>query len=109
VVTSDRLLEIRTVTRGEECRALEWWLTDWVPQGGRLFIDVGANIGTWTCWLETRFAYGHAIEPDPEALVLLRANVSGNVQVHPVAHGIQLRQFALTMHDAHTFGTRIAG
>ena len=86
------------------CQFLEWWLTGWVPQGGRVFVDVGANIGEWTRWLATRFVHGHAIEPDPEALVVLRANLYGNVKVHPVGawHSVATVRFSRFAASVHT-------
>lgn len=62
----------------------EYWLASWVPQGGRVFVDVGANTGTWTRWLAPRFQHVHAIEPNPDALPVLRANLPHNVTVHDV-------------------------
>jgi FkbM family methyltransferase len=62
----------------------EYWLTSWIPQGGRVCVDVGANIGTWTRWLAPRFQHVHAIEPNPDALPMLRANLPHNVTVHDV-------------------------
>jgi FkbM family methyltransferase len=64
---------------------LEYWLEPWVPQKGRVFVDVGANVGTWTRWLAPRFARVHAIEPNPEALPELRAHLPANAIVHEVA------------------------
>jgi FkbM family methyltransferase len=62
----------------------EYWLESWVPQGGRVSVDVGANIGTWTRWLASRFQHVHAIEPNPDALPILRANLPHNVTVHDI-------------------------
>jgi FkbM family methyltransferase len=62
----------------------EYWLAPWVPKGGRVFVDVGANIGTWTRWLAARFEHVHAIEPNPDALPMLRANLPHNVTVHDI-------------------------
>lgn len=64
---------------------LEWWLAGWVPHSGRVFVDVGANVGTWSRWLASGFERGHAIEPDPDALVGLRAGLPDSVVVHPIA------------------------
>jgi FkbM family methyltransferase len=62
----------------------EYWLELWVPQGGRVFVDVGANVGTWTRWLAPRFQHVHAIEPNPDALPILRANLPHNATVHDI-------------------------
>jgi FkbM family methyltransferase len=64
---------------------LEWWLEPWVPQRGRVFVDVGANAGTWTRWLATGFEQIHAIEPNPDALAQLRAGLPANITVHALA------------------------
>ena len=56
----------------------------WVPQGGRVFVDVGANVGTWTRWLAPRFQHVHAIEPNPDALPILRATLPHNATVHDI-------------------------
>jgi FkbM family methyltransferase len=87
---------------------LEWWLTEWVPHRGRVFVDVGANIGTWTQWLAPRFAHGHAIEPDPEALACLRASAPGNVEIHPVGAWhcettLRFSRFAASVHTSAYF------
>ena len=62
----------------------EHWLEPWVPHRGRVFVDVGANVGGWTRWLAPRFQHGFAMEPNPEALPILRANLPGNVTVHEI-------------------------
>jgi FkbM family methyltransferase len=48
--------------------------------GGETFVDVGAHIGTTTVSALARHGFGRAvsIEPDPDHLPLLRANVSLN-------------------------------
>ena len=87
---------------------LEWWLSESVPRGGRVFVDVGANTGTWTRWLAPVFNRGHAIEPDPEALAALRADVPANVEIHPVgawdrAATLRFSCFAATEHTSAYF------
>ena len=87
---------------------LEWWLADWVPRRGRVFVDVGANVGTWTRWLARSFEHGHAIEPDPDALALLVADPPGNVDIHPVgawrdAATVQFSRFADSAHTSAYF------
>jgi FkbM family methyltransferase len=87
---------------------LEWWLAEWVPHSGRVFVDVGANTGTWTRWLAPSFVRGHAIEPDPDALAALRANAPGNVVVHPVgawqsAATLRFSRFAASLHTSAYF------
>jgi FkbM family methyltransferase len=87
---------------------LEWWLAEWVPGQGRVFIDVGANVGTWSAWLGPRFGRGHAIEPDPDALAGLRAVVPANVEVHPYgawdrAETLRFSRFAASVHTSAYF------
>ena len=62
----------------------EYWLEPWVPHRGRVFVDVGANVGTWTRWLAPNFDQVHAIEPNPDALIGLREDLPENVIVHEV-------------------------
>lgn len=50
------------------------------PSG--VVLDVGANVGYYSLYLLPKVADVHAFEPDPRALVALRANVGG----HPNAH-----------------------
>jgi FkbM family methyltransferase len=63
----------------------EPWLHFAVPEKRAGCIDVGANRGTWTRWLATRFEHVHAIEPNPEVLPELRQDLPANVTVYPVA------------------------
>lgn len=46
---------------------VESWLEPYLPVGGRVALDVGANIGSWTCLLADRFEEVHAFEPNPQA------------------------------------------
>ena len=62
----------------------ELWLDSCVPRSGRVVVDVGANVGTWTRWLATFFERGYAVEPNPDAVAELRADRPANVSVHPV-------------------------
>ena len=67
-----------------------------------LFIDVGANIGVYTCVLLKNGSAPRALlfEPDRENLVSLRANLlinglTGQAEVHELALGEENAQFAL--------------
>ena len=69
-------------------------LLDCVLRPGDVMVDVGANIGTYTCWAaRTVGASGqvHAFEPVPGTRTVLSAHVDqnalSNVTVHPVAVG----------------------
>ena len=42
---------------------------------GTLFLDIGANEGTWTQWASTRFACVHAYEPDLRAFEKLELSL----------------------------------
>ncbi len=46
----------------------ETWLQEYVPTTGIGFIDVGANICSWTKWLAPNYQFVHAIEPFAEAI-----------------------------------------
>ena len=82
---------------------LEYWLELWVPRGGRVFADVGANVGTWTRWLAPRFQHVHAIEPNPDALPILRANLPPNATVHDIGawHCETILTFTRFAHSKH--------
>ena len=87
---------------------LEWWLAPWAPRGGRVFVDVGANVGTWTRYLAPNFTHGYAIEPDPDALAVLRTEVPENVTIHAVGawHAettLTFSRFAETVHTSAFF------
>ena len=83
----------------------EYWLKPWIPQGGRVFVDVGANVGTWTRWLAPRFQHVHAIEPNPDALPILRATLPDNVTVHDI--GAWHRETILTFSRFRELGTHV--
>lgn len=87
---------------------LEWWLEPWVPRSGRVFVDVGANMGTWTHWLAPHFQHGYAIEPDPDALAVLQTDLPANVTVQ--AYGawdtnatVTFFRYAETVHTSAHF------
>ena len=87
----------------------ELWLDAWVPRSGRVFVDVGANVGTWTRWLAPVFEHGHAVEPDPTALAMLRADLPANVTVHPVGAWstemtVTFSRYAQSVHTSAYFG-----
>jgi FkbM family methyltransferase len=56
---------------------------------GRLFVDLGANIGQYTLALSRRFELVVAVEPNPAALAILKRNLDlngiENVRIQPVA------------------------
>lgn len=71
------------------------WLVDRYKGKSSVFIDIGANLGYFTCLLGVLAGDKGvviAFEPEPENLDLLRANVTGNglgsvVKIAPVALG----------------------
>ena len=60
----------------------ESWLIPYVPHSGDTFVDVGANVGTWSKCLSDQFRQVHAIEPHPDAVKVLRTELPENVQIH---------------------------
>jgi FkbM family methyltransferase len=87
---------------------LEWWLEPWVPRSGRVFVDVGANVGTWTHWLAPHFQRGYAIEPDPDAVAVLRGHLPANVTAHAVGAWhtettLTFSRYAETVHTSAYF------
>ena len=87
---------------------LEWWLEPWVLRSGRVFVDIGANVGTWTHWLAPHFQHGYAVEPDPDAVAVLKANAPANVIVHPFAAWhtdttVTFSRYAETVHTSAYF------
>ncbi len=56
---------------------------------GELFVDIGANIGTYTIPLSKHFRKVYAFEPNPKALTELRLRIArqhlDNITVHPIA------------------------
>jgi len=87
---------------------LEYWLEPWIPQSGRIFVDVGANVGSWTRYLAPNYEQVHAIEPNPDALPELKANLPDNVFIHEVAawhceETVRFTQFARSVHLSSFF------
>jgi FkbM family methyltransferase len=86
----------------------EWWLEDWIPHRGRVFVDVGANVGSWTRRLAPCFSHVHAVEPDPDALLSLRTATPENVTIHPVgawetSERLRFSRFASSEHTSTYF------
>ncbi len=66
---------------------------------GDLFIDVGANVGTYALWAADCGAEVIAVEPDPAAAALARENIELNVApivLHQVALGAEDGSLVLT-------------
>lgn len=62
---------------------VEQWLEPWAPKRGRVFLDIGANVGAWTRWLAGSYDRVHAFEPHPDAVRQLQRGLPSNVTVHP--------------------------
>lgn len=80
----------------------ETWLApfvDRIPKGS-VFLDVGANTGTWSRALADRFDRVVAIEP--QALSGLRENLPDNVEIIEAAAGSEAGTADLHMHGAST-------
>ena len=80
----------------------ETWLLPYIPDGGGIALDVGANRGEWTQLLSPRFARVYAIEPNP-ALRPILDGCGENVRVFPLgAMDMQgFHQFTTYTSDAH--------
>lgn len=80
----------------------ERWLEPYLPAGGGVAVDVGANHGTWSAWLAARFAKVYAVEPNPALLPALNA-IAPNVEVIPVGawDRAQWHDFAIYEQDVH--------
>jgi FkbM family methyltransferase len=65
----------------------ESWLLHLVPDAGELALDVGANEGSFTALLASRFAEVHAFDPNPQITPTLRsrANSYDNVRLFELA------------------------
>lgn len=79
---------------------------------GRLAIDVGASIGTWSLPAASTGASVHACEPDPVNLATLRSNIEANVMTdrivtHQVALGSEEGYGSLLV-THRRYGNRIA-
>ena len=69
---------------------------------GRLAVDVGASIGTWSMMAARTGATVHAYEPDPDNVDVLRGNLRANglfdaVTIHDVAVGSHRGRVALQL------------
>lgn len=80
-------------TGGHEPAVSKWLISKYRDKEG-LFIDVGANLGYFTCLLSRTISPKscvYAFEPEPENLALLESNVAinglQNVTIYPIALG----------------------
>lgn len=75
---------------------VEPWLLDYIPSGGNLALDIGANNGTWSRYLADRFRSVHAFEPQP--LQQLRNLSPENVRLFEVAVGDSVSDIELFLY-----------
>lgn len=80
----------------------ETWLDVWLPSGGDVAIDVGANRGAWATVLARRFTTVYAIEPNPALGDALRS-LPENVELLQVGawDKAEWREFAVYEQDVH--------
>jgi FkbM family methyltransferase len=88
-----------------------------LPSTGLVFIDIGANEGSWSLPFSKRYTYVHSFEPDQRARKRLLTNVAvqnaTNITVHPSAMAdydgsLTLRQYNTTVHSTPLFGEVVA-
>ncbi len=61
----------------------ETWIQQYIPTTGNGFLDVGANLCSWTKWLAPGYRFVHAVEPFQQAIDAAGA-LPPNVTVHVV-------------------------
>lgn len=87
----------------------EPWLNDHLPGGGRLALDIGANVGDVARALEQRFDAVHAFEPHPGAAGELRRSTSKRTMVVEAAVGAESRdEITLKTYRHHTHTSAFA-
>lgn len=64
---------------------VEDFLLMYVPQSGRVAVDVGANVGDWSLALAQRFGHVYAVEPNP-ALTAHLGSLAPNITA--IARGV---------------------
>lgn len=82
---------------------VEAFLDGYIPAGGDVAIDVGANRGVWSLFLADRFATVYAVEPTPVLQVGLRF-LHPRIHVLPVGawSRAERRTFTQFAHEANT-------
>jgi FkbM family methyltransferase len=95
--------------KGRCVSEVETWLQQFIPRDGLLALDVGANVGSWTCYLADRFVEVHAFEPNPQAHGELRAATVDRENVTLIETAVggscgQLAEFRLYQRSVHATG-----
>lgn len=85
----------------------EPWLLDHLPNmGGRLALDIGANVGDYSLWLCRLFSQVHAFEPNPLALQEFHRNCSDVQNIFVIECAVGAENGLLTLktykHHSHT-------
>lgn len=96
-----KALEEQTPRPARRTLANEPWLTRYLPERGRVAIDVGANVGNVTEHLLDGFDEVHAFEPHPEAYRQLAQRVGRRAVTHELAVGAHVGDLTLKLYDAH--------
>ncbi len=86
-----RIRAHRERRRGEAELALLPFLCD----AGRASVDIGANKGVYTYWLQRHSRHVYAYEPNPKIFRILARGVHGNVTLSPLALSDQSRTTTL--------------
>ena len=93
-------------------KSIRAWVRENIPRGG-LFLDIGANAGTWAVTMADHFDEVVAVEPHPFNLAVLRKNIElnnlKNVRVEPIAAWCKDSQLHLnvTYASEHNYGSDI--
>lgn len=73
-----------------------------VPKHDGCFVDVGANIGTWTFYMAKQKITVHAFEPSPRPYKTLkkRSKTFRNIRIYPYALGEKSHEAKIYIHKA---------
>ena len=76
--------------------------------GTGCFLDVGANIGSWTGPASRIFSHVHAFEPDPDLSRALKRVGQTNITVHRLAlsNRVGTARFSVPLHEGGKLKTR---
>lgn len=101
-------------TLAKSCPYFEHWLHGWIPPAGKMFVDIGANIGLYSFLALKSRGYENAIafEPNPATYATLSKNIrlnalEGRITAEKLALGSSNAQLLLQMERYHTGASRI--